>query len=75
MEAFLAQPLDRITYPPRTDPALILAERERLARTRGLLKWAKQELYVMKLYRSPPHGARTMADLIAAELDRRPPSR
>ena len=26
MEAFIAQPLDRITYPPRTDPGQLLAE-------------------------------------------------
>jgi hypothetical protein len=51
MEAFIAQPVDRITYPPRTDPATILAARERQARQRTLGKWAREELYVMKMFR------------------------
>ncbi|MGH7343049.1 MAG: hypothetical protein ACREKH_21395, partial [Candidatus Rokuibacteriota bacterium] len=51
MHAFLAQPVERITYPPRTDPATLLAERERDARRRSLRSWAKQELYVMKMFR------------------------
>jgi hypothetical protein len=51
MEAFIAQPVDRITYPPRTDPALILAKRERPAGIRSLLRWARHDLYVMKMFR------------------------
>jgi len=77
MEAFLAQPLDRVTYPPRTDPATILAERERLARTRGLRKWAKEELYVMKMFRwigySYREWRRAAALAVAEAAPRRPP--
>lgn len=78
MEAFIAQPLDRVTYPPRTDPAIILAERERLTRTRGLRKWAKEELYVMKLYRWIRYSYRQWrgsAALAVAEAAPQPPRR
>ena len=51
MEAFIAEPVERITYPPRTDPAVLIAERERRARQRTLGKWAEDELYVMKMFR------------------------
>ena len=51
MEAFIAQPLDRITYPSRTDPARALAERERRIRQRSLMKRAEEELYVAKMLR------------------------
>lgn len=47
MEAFLAQPVEGITFPPRTDPATLLAARER---RRSLLRWADDELYVAKMY-------------------------
>jgi hypothetical protein len=51
IEAFIAQPVDRITFPPRSDPGPILARRELRARTRPLGKWARDELYVMKMFR------------------------
>jgi hypothetical protein len=51
MEAFIAQPFDRITYPARMDPAPIIARREQRARERPLGKWARDELYVMKMFR------------------------
>lgn len=51
IEAFLAQPFDQIAFPARTDPAVLIAERERQARKRTLWKRAKEELYVAKMYR------------------------
>jgi hypothetical protein len=51
MEEFIAQPIDRITYPPRTDPAVLLAARERQARRRTFAQRAAEELYVMKMFR------------------------
>lgn len=58
METFIAQPLDRITYPPRTDPARVLAERERKIRGRSLMKRAEEELYLMKMLRWLHHTYR-----------------
>jgi hypothetical protein len=58
MEAFIAEPIDRITYPPRTDYATILAERQRRARQQTLGKWAEEELYVMKMFRWIGHSYR-----------------
>jgi hypothetical protein len=76
MEAFIAQPVDRITYPPRTDPAPILAARERWIRQRSLRKWASQELYVIKMfrwidysYRHWRHGTAALAVAEAAAPD------
>ena len=51
MEAFIAQPVDRITYPPRTDPGQLLAERERRMGRRSLMRRAEEDLYVMKMLR------------------------
>jgi len=51
MEAFIAQPFDQVTYPPMTDPAILVAERERQARKRTVWKCAKDELYVAKMLR------------------------
>jgi len=51
MREFLAQPVDKITYPPRTDPAQLLAERERGLRNRRLWRRLEDELYVMKMVR------------------------
>jgi hypothetical protein len=50
MEAFLARPVDRITFPARTDPATLLAERDRSLRKRGVKAWTR-ELYVAKMLR------------------------
>jgi hypothetical protein len=51
MQAFIAEPIDRIAYPPRTDPARLLAERERRISNRSLGRRAEQDLYVMKMFR------------------------
>jgi hypothetical protein len=51
MEAFIAQPIDRITYPPRTDPERLLRERERSIRQRSIVKRAAENLYLMKMLR------------------------
>lgn len=51
MRSFIAQPLDRITYPPRIDPEQAVGDRERRLRARSLLKRAEQELYVAKMLR------------------------
>jgi len=48
---FIAQPIDRIAYPPRTDPAQALAERERALRNRRLWRRLDDKMYVMKMFR------------------------
>jgi hypothetical protein len=50
MEAFIAQPVDRITYPSRTDPAQLLAEHEKKIRNRPLLRRLDEEAYVIKIF-------------------------
>jgi hypothetical protein len=51
MQAFIAQPVDRITFPPRTDPERLLRERENALQARSLGKRAEQDLYLMKMAR------------------------
>jgi hypothetical protein len=51
MDAFIAQPVDRITFPPRTDPERLLRERETALRNRSLGKRAEDDLSVMKMGR------------------------
>lgn len=51
MRAFIATPLDRITYPPRTDPGQLLARREQSLRQRSLARRLDEDLYLMKLFR------------------------
>jgi hypothetical protein len=58
MEAFIAEPVDRIAYPPRTDPARLMAERERRIRARSVGRRAEQDLYVMKMFRWLDHRYR-----------------
>ena len=58
MQAFIAEPLDRITYPPRTDPARLLAARERKIHERSLGKRLEEDLYVMKMFRWLGHRYR-----------------
>ena len=58
MQAFIATPLDRIAYPPRTDPARLVAERERRLRARSLGRRAEENLYVMKMFRWLDHRYR-----------------
>ncbi len=58
MRAFIAQPVDRITFPPRTDPAKLLAERERRLRQRSLITRLDEDTYVMKALRWIPYGYR-----------------
>ena len=58
MQAFIAEPLDHITYPPRTDPAQLLADRERKIRQRSLGKRLEEDLYVMKMFRWLGHRYR-----------------
>jgi len=49
MRAFIAQPVDRITFPARTDPDKLLAEREERLRLRPLGTRLKEDLYVLKV--------------------------
>lgn len=58
MRDFVAQPVERITYPPRTDPAKLLAERERRIRGRSVGRRLEEELYVMKMFRWIGYRAR-----------------
>ena len=58
LQAFIAEPIDRIAYPPRTDPAKLLAERERRIRNRSLGRRAEEDLYVMKMFRWLDHRYR-----------------
>jgi hypothetical protein len=51
MSAFIAQPVETITYPERTDPRQLLAERERKLRQRSLGRRLEQDLYVVKMVR------------------------
>jgi hypothetical protein len=51
MQAFIAEPLDRIAYPPPADPARLVALRERRIRGRSLGRRAEEDLYVMKMFR------------------------
>jgi hypothetical protein len=51
MSAFIAQPVDRITYPQASDPRQLVAERERKLRQRSLGRRLEQDLYVAKMVR------------------------
>ena len=51
MRAFIAQPVEGITYPSRIEPAQALAEHEGRIRNRRLLRRLDDELYVMKMFR------------------------
>jgi len=50
MQAFIAEPVERIVFPPGKDPATLLAEREGRLRRRGLITRMKQDLYVPKVF-------------------------
>ena len=58
LREFIAQPIDRISYPPRTDPARLVAERERQIRNRRWWRRANDGLYVAKMYRWLAHHVR-----------------
>jgi hypothetical protein len=51
MQAFIAEPVERITYPPRADPARLIAREELRMRRRSLGRRLEQDLYVMKMFR------------------------
>ena len=51
MRAFLAQPIERLTFPARTDPRTVAAVREPGRDRRPLLKRLWKDLYVMKMLR------------------------
>jgi hypothetical protein len=51
MNAFIAEPVERITYPPRGDPARLMAREELRMRRRSLARRLEQDLYLMKMYR------------------------
>jgi hypothetical protein len=51
MRAFIAQPVDGVTWPPRTDPAALLAGRERKLRRLSLARRLEENLYVAKMLR------------------------
>ena len=70
MRAFISEPVDRIAYPPRTDPATLMAARERKIRERSLGRWVEQELYLAKMLRwlrSRFEGARLASVVAPAE--------
>jgi hypothetical protein len=51
IRAFIAQPIEGITYPPRVDPTEALAERDRALRKRRLWRRLDDTMYVMKMFR------------------------
>ena len=51
MREFLDMPIDRITYPPRTDPARLIAEHDQKIWNRPIWKRLDDALYVMKVFR------------------------
>jgi lysophospholipase L1-like esterase len=51
MEDFIAQPVDRISYPAPTDPAQLLAEHQWRIRHRRLVRRLDDELFVLKMFR------------------------
>ena len=51
MEAFIAEPVELISYPDRTDPARAMAERERRLAKRSLRKRFLDEAFIAKTYR------------------------
>ncbi len=50
MEAFIATPVERITYPPRQDVATALRQREERLRRGGWLRRVEQDAYVVKMF-------------------------
>jgi hypothetical protein len=48
---FIAQPIDRIAYPSRVDPAQAVAEHERALRKRRLWRRLEDQMYVAKMLR------------------------
>ena len=58
MQAFIAEPVARIAFPPRTNPTRLVAERERSLRARSLGRRAEEDLYVMKMFRWLGHRYR-----------------
>ena len=51
MRDFIAQPIDRIAYPPRIDPAQALAEHDLKLRKRGVWRRLEDRMYVAKMFR------------------------
>lgn len=51
MKEFIEQPVEKIKYPPRVDPALALQERERRIRSRSLFRRLREESYVLKMFK------------------------
>jgi hypothetical protein len=75
MERFIATPVERITYPPRTDTARLLAQREGRLRDRPLGRRLEEDLYVMKMFRwlgDRYHQWRPTASIAEAASRRRP---
>lgn len=50
MKEFIDQPVERIRYPPRIDPARALAERERRIRNRSFGKRLEESSYLIKMF-------------------------
>jgi len=82
MEAFIAQPVELITYPTRTDPARAMAERERKLAKRSLRKRFVEEAFIAKTYRwiayrlqrDRPAPVAEAAPRVPAALAEAPPS-
>jgi hypothetical protein len=51
MQVFIATPLEHIAYPPRTDSAKLVAERDQKIGRRSLGRRVEEDLYVMKMFR------------------------
>jgi len=75
MRTFIAQPVDRITFPPRTDPDKALADRERRLRSRRLGKRLEEDLYVAKMLRWLQHSYREWRGLAAVAVAEAAPPR
>ena len=58
MEAFIAQPLDAIRYPPRTPPEIALRERAEKIRRQSVWKRVEEKSYVFKMGRWIQHRYR-----------------
>ena len=68
MEAFIARPVNEITYPPRLPPAVALAEREAKLRRRSIWKRIEQESYVAKMFRWIHHEYRERVGTAAVAI-------
>ena len=55
MQKFIETPVERITYPPRIDPAVALQERARRLQSRAFLERLEDSSYLPKMFRWVKH--------------------